>query len=55
VLVSAVHSHESIMGLSGILATRDAHALYERHGFVVVEEKRYMRRPAVKQETTVSE
>lgn len=55
VLVSAVQSHESIMGLSGILATRDAHALYERHGFVVVDEKRYMRRPAVKQETTVSE
>ena len=47
-LVKAVHSHESIKNLSGILATRDAHALYERHGFVVVDEKRYMRRPAVK-------
>lgn len=47
-LVAAVHAHESIKGLSGILATRDAHALYERHGFVVVDEKKYMRRPAVK-------
>jgi len=47
-LVAAVHSHESIKNLSGILATRDAHALYERHGFVGVDEKRYMRRPAVK-------
>jgi len=49
-LVSAVHAHESIKNLSGILATRDAHALYERHGFVVVDEKKYMRRPAVKVE-----
>jgi GNAT superfamily N-acetyltransferase len=47
-LVAAVHAHESIKHLSGILATRDAHALYERHGFVVVDEKKYMRRPAVK-------
>ncbi len=49
-LVAAVHSHKSIKGLSGILATRDAHALYERHGFVVVDEKKYMRRPPVKVE-----
>jgi predicted N-acetyltransferase YhbS len=47
-LVSFVHAHESIKNLSGILATRDAHTLYERHGFVVVDEKRYMRRPVVK-------
>jgi GNAT superfamily N-acetyltransferase len=47
-LVAAVHAHESIKHLNGILATRDAHTLYERHGFVVVDEKRYMRRPAVK-------
>ena len=47
-LVAFVHAHESIKNLSGILATRDAHTLYERHGFVVVDEKRYMRRPAVK-------
>lgn len=46
VLVAAVHAHESIKNLSGILATRDAHKLYERHGFVGVDEKRYMRRPA---------
>lgn len=44
-LVSAIHAHESIKDLSGILATRDAHGLYERHGFVIVDEKRYMRRP----------
>ena len=49
-LVSAVHAHESIKNLSGILATRDAHALYERYGFVVVDEKKYMRRPPVKVE-----
>ena len=49
-LVAFVHAHESIKHLSGILATRDAHTLYERHGFVVVDEKRYMRRPAVKAE-----
>jgi len=47
-LVAAVHAHESIKHLSGILATRDAHALYERQGFVVVDEKKYMRRPPVK-------
>jgi len=45
-LVAAIHAHDSIKNLSGILATRDAHALYARHGFVVVDEKRYMRRPA---------
>jgi len=49
-LVAFVHAHESIKGLSGILATRDAHTLYERHGFVVVDEKKYMRRPVVKAE-----
>ncbi len=54
-LVAAVHSHENIKNLSGILATRDAHKLYERHGFVVVDEKRYMRRPAEKPQIVVSE
>ncbi len=52
-LVSAVHSHESILGLPGILATRDAHTLYERHGFVIIDEKRYMRRPVVQAETEI--
>ena len=54
-LISAVHSHENIKNLSGILATRDAHTLYERHGFAVVDEKRYMRRPAVQQKSVISE
>jgi len=54
-LVAAVHSHENIKNLSGILATRDAHTLYERHGFVVVDPNRYMRRPVVKPQIVVSE
>ena len=47
-LVAFVHAHESIKHLSGILATRDAHTLYERFGFVPVEAEYYMRRPAAK-------
>ena len=35
-LVSFVVSHESLQGLTGTLATRDAHTLYERFGFVEV-------------------
>jgi GNAT superfamily N-acetyltransferase len=54
-LVSAILSHESLQGLSGILATRDAHTLYERNGFALVEPNKYMRRPAVKVEPAVSE
>ena len=45
-LIGFVQSHESIKHLSGILATRDAHGLYARHGFAVVEEGRYMRKQA---------
>ena len=47
-MVAAVHAHESIKGLSGILATRDAHGLYEKYGFAHVDPNRYMRRTPVK-------
>ena len=47
-LVSFVVSHESLQGLTGTLATRDAHTLYERFGFMQVDPKLYMRKPAAK-------
>ena len=47
-LVSFILSHEKLQGLTGTLATRDAHTLYERFGFAPVDPKFYMRRPAVK-------
>lgn len=47
-MVSAILAHEALQGLTGTLATRDAHTLYERFGFVSVEAKYYMRRPAIK-------
>ena len=43
-MVEAALSHERLRGLSGILATRDAQGLYARHGFELVDPKRYMRR-----------
>ena len=47
-LVSFVLSHENLQGLTGTLATRDAHTLYAKYGFLQVDPKLYMRRPAVK-------
>ena len=47
-MVSAILSHERLQGVNGILATRDAHSLYEWHGFALVDPTRYMRRNAVK-------
>lgn len=45
-LVSFVVAHESLQGLTGTLATRDAHTLYEQFGFMQVDPKLYMRKPA---------
>lgn len=47
-LVSAVLSHEKLQGLSGTLATRDAHGLYARFGFTPVDPNYYMKKPAQK-------
>lgn len=44
-MLSAILSHESLSGINGILATRDAHGLYQKFGFEPVE-GRFMRRPA---------
>jgi GNAT superfamily N-acetyltransferase len=44
-LMEAVSSCEELQGLSGILMTRDAHGLYEKHGFAVVDPGRTMRKP----------
>ena len=45
-LMEAILSHEQLQGLSGILATRDAHGLYAQHGFAVADPGRFMRKPA---------
>lgn len=45
-LVSAVISHEKLKGLSGMLATRDAHGLYAKFGFAPVDANYYMKRQA---------
>ena len=45
-LMEAVASHEKLQGLSGILMTRDAHGLYAKHGFAIVDAGRTMRKPA---------
>lgn len=37
-LVACVMDHPDLQGLLGILATRDAHGLYARYGFVCPEE-----------------
>ena len=42
-LVDVVVHHSSLTGQIGILATRDAHDLYERFGFALVD-GRFMRR-----------
>jgi GNAT superfamily N-acetyltransferase len=48
-MVEAILSHESLQGVNGILATRDAHGLYRQFGFEPVE-GRFMRRPAKKED-----
>jgi GNAT superfamily N-acetyltransferase len=47
-LVSAIVSDERLNGINGMLATRDAHALYARHGFAPVDAKYYMKKQAEK-------
>jgi GNAT superfamily N-acetyltransferase len=42
-LVDVVIHHEELKGCFGILATRDAHGLYEQYGFKLVTDK-YMRK-----------
>ena len=46
-LIETILSDERLQGLSGLLATRDAHGLYARHGFALVDSKFYMKKPAV--------
>lgn len=47
-LVSTILSHDLLRGLTGTLATRDAHGLYAKYGFVPVDPNLYMRRATVK-------
>ena len=47
-LVSTILSHERLQGLTGTLATRDAHGFYAKYGFVPVDPNLYMRRAPVK-------
>jgi GNAT superfamily N-acetyltransferase len=44
-LVETVLSHADLAGLRLLLATRDAHTLYERFGFSPVDAARMMERP----------
>lgn len=44
-LVGAIVNHAQLNGCFGILATKDAHGLYERYGFGLVTDK-FMRRSA---------
>lgn len=44
-LVDAMIQSEELRGLGGVLATLDAHGLYEKYGFVSDTSGRYMRRP----------
>ena len=44
-LVETVVGHEQLRGCFGILATQDAHGLYEQYGFHR-EPERFMRKPA---------
>ncbi|MDD4312128.1 MAG: GNAT family N-acetyltransferase [Eubacteriales bacterium] len=50
-LIPFILSHDLLQGLIGSLATRDAHGLYAKYGFVPVDPKLYMRRPAAKPES----
>ncbi|HHY64199.1 MAG TPA: GNAT family N-acetyltransferase [Clostridiaceae bacterium] len=45
-LVSLVVESDEFKDLRGILATRDAHGLYQQYGFVKAAEGRFMLRPA---------
>jgi GNAT superfamily N-acetyltransferase len=45
-LVEAVLAHRELAGLSFVLATADAHGLYERFGFRPVEGERMLQRAA---------
>jgi GNAT superfamily N-acetyltransferase len=47
-LVEAVLAHRELVGLSFVLATADAHGLYERFGFRPVEGERMLQRPAAR-------
>ncbi len=44
-LVSTAAAHPTVAATTCILATRDAHGLYERHGFVRTEMMRRPRQP----------
>ena len=43
-LVKSVVNHEQLRGCSGYLGTNDAHELYKKYGFSLVDD-RFMRRP----------
>ena len=43
VLTDAIVNHEQLKGCFGVLATKDAHGLYEQYGFKTVDGK-YMRK-----------
>ncbi len=45
-LIEAIVHHEELKDLTGILTTRDAHALYEKYGFVK-DTDRFMRKNKV--------
>jgi GNAT superfamily N-acetyltransferase len=45
-MVAAIFNSEDYRGISGLLATADAHGLYEKFGFVREPEK-FMRRPPI--------
>jgi GNAT superfamily N-acetyltransferase len=45
-LVETVLSHPDLSGLRLLLATRDAHTLYERFGFSAADAQRIMERPS---------
>ena len=44
-IVAAALEHPELQGLRWVLATADAHGLYERFGFQPVEAARWMERP----------
>lgn len=44
-LVEAIVKHEKIKGCFGILGTKDAHGLYEKYGFNLIND-RFMRKSA---------
>jgi GNAT superfamily N-acetyltransferase len=47
-LVEAMLAHEDLQTVSWLLGTQDAHGLYEKYGFNVVEDpRRFMRKPGV--------